>query len=280
MSGPWRPRGSSLGYYLQCSYRAAFDRALAEGLEIFDEAALAIIEAAKASSPYADLGTVIHYHTQVRLGAVFHKQTAEAAAPTEEQILNAMGLFKGKRELLMEQVDRAAALGAAAIGPGKWMAELKVRRPWVTGHVDLIDPVAGVLVDIKTTSRPPHYTHLSPTHLAQTLAYTIAAEEEKLTAPITLVRVVYVDSLKGQWWTQAEYNPQSAPMLEYREILKASAKALQKKSLYTTATPNFASCEWCPYVSMCRDRYAVPRGQVHTMPTVALKATNPLKIKE
>lgn len=273
----WKPRGSALGYYAQCSMRALFDRAVHEGsIELTAEELAAVAEARK-SSPYADLGTAIHYYTQCRLNATFPGDP-DKYIPTPDQLLNAATLFSKDQDKLSGQIKAAAALGAAAIGPGTWKAEVKVSRPWVSGHIDLVDETAGVLVDIKTTSRPPVHTTLSPTHLIQTLAYVIAYEEQFPKLPrINKVRVVYVDSLKASWWTQCEYDPASEAMVEYRGMIVREAKRLRSKTLYVTAQPNFASCEWCPYTTLCRDRYAVPRGDVHRLPLApTIKASNPL----
>lgn len=47
----WKPRSSSLGGYFNCDFRAAFDRAIAEGK---------LEEIPQTPSAYADFGTCCH----------------------------------------------------------------------------------------------------------------------------------------------------------------------------------------------------------------------------
>ena len=67
---PWKPRSSSVGYYFNCDYRAAYDRAIHEGV-----AAQEIRDAAAANEakpkPHAALGTCIHFTIQDGIRATF-----------------------------------------------------------------------------------------------------------------------------------------------------------------------------------------------------------------
>lgn len=271
----WRARASQIGYYVSCSYRAAFDRALQSGEIVLPPEAQAAIDAAKVSSPNADLGTVIHFLTQVKLGVVFPGKTEEHCY-TPEQLANAAALFDGNVERCMAQAKKAADRLVESIGTapsGTWHAEHIVSRPWITGHIDLVDFKGGVLRDIKTTSKPPYYTHIPPTHLAQVLAYVEALAEEGV--EIRHVSIDYIDAQASQWWLPCPINPTCEEMLEYRGMVKAYAKKLQKKTYMTDAVPNLGDpCEkWCPYVSLCRDRYSIKKGEIQRPPPPTIKTS-------
>lgn len=275
----WRPRASQLGYYIGCGYRAAFDRALAQGLIELPPEAMAVVEAAKQSGPHADLGTIIHWMTQNALKAKFPGTTgAEAHRFTPEQLANAAALFDGNIERCMKQAQAAAARLVTVIGPrDTWLAEPALSRPWMTGHVDLLDPVAGELVDIKTTSKPPYYTHIPPAHMAQVLAYVEALHEQGVI--VQKVRVVYVDAQASQWWMDCPIDPLCDEMMEYRKMVRGYAKRLQKASFMEDAVPNLGDpCEkWCPYVGLCRDRYSIAKGEIQRPPPPTIKTpTSPL----
>jgi hypothetical protein len=64
----WKPRGSALGSYLACPWRAANDRAIAEG-KISPEQAKEI--GLWEETGYAPHGSIIHWVTQVGIGGIF-----------------------------------------------------------------------------------------------------------------------------------------------------------------------------------------------------------------
>lgn len=278
----WRPRGSALGYYFACTFRAAFDRALHEGaLELPWEIQQAI-EAKKASGPHADLGTVIHFHTQVKLGATFPGPT-EAFAPDARQYANAAELFGGSHDALMRQVEQASDLTVQAIktacGERVWDAEPTVKRPWITGHIDLVTRERDILLDIKTTSKPPHFATIPPTHLVQTLAYVEGLEEQEKHDKVRKVLVVYVDASAASWSCVCEYDPVCEGMLEYRAMIRDKAKMLMRADYMKRASPNVGDAcnNYCPYVSLCRDRYSVAKGDVKRQNLAPkIKTVNPL----
>ncbi len=274
----WTPRGSAIGYYFQCQARAAFDRLMTESPEIFSAEDLAAVEAKKSSSGYADLGTVIHHAAQSKLGAEFPEGEH---APKPEQHLNAASIFKGNADASKMAITKASDALAKIIGPdpgnGRWMAEVKVRRPWITGHIDLLSSCGTVLLDIKTTSKPPYYTHVPPSHVLQVLAYTQALQE--LDVHVKQIRIVYIASQSVDWFMDCPFDPNTDAMLRMRADLVAFGKRLKTRKFLDEALPNIGdACEqWCPYTSMCRDKYCVAKGdkQMVDPPPQQVKAANP-----
>ena len=252
----WRPRASQLGHYMACSYRACYDRAWhEEALELTAEQRAAI-EAAKASSPYADLGTCIHHHLQAGIRASFPRGEDP---PTPEQRLNASSLVNGNLDRL-DQTIRASAVKAAQSLPcqreaGGWEAELSVHVREGSGHIDLLTVDNEWMVDLKTTSKPP-VGRMKPAHLAQVLFYHYALEQD-LGRVAKNICVLYVDSMAGAWAVPVNIDPLSEAMQEYRKHAVEYAGMLATKSLYKLAVPQIGGAceEWCPYVSLCRDRF-------------------------
>lgn len=278
MNKRWTPRGSAIGYYYGCQMRAAYDRLMVENPEIFSDEDHAAITGKKISSGYADLGTVIHYAAQTKLKAEF---PAGSHAPTVEQAINAASIFKGNTAASEMAITKASDALAKVIGPdpgGKnWMAEVKVKRPWITGHIDLLSSCGTVLLDIKTTSKPPYYSHVPPSHVLQVLAYTQALEE--LDVHVRQVRIVYIASQSVDWYMDCPFDPNTAAMLQMRSDLVAFGKRLKSAKFLSEALPNIGdACEqWCPYTSMCRDKYCVAKGDKKQVdpPPAQVKAANP-----
>lgn len=280
MPKKWTPRGSAIGNYFACSMRAMLDRLMYEQPEIFAPEDLSVVEGRKASSPYADLGTVIHYHAQTKLKAEF---SAGAHEPTAEQLANAAQVFKGNESARDMAISKASDALARIIGPDpdgrRWIAEPSLKRPWITGHIDLLSSDGTELVDIKTTSKPPYYTHLPPTHVLQTLAYVQALSETGI--HVKRVRIVSIASQSVDWYMDSPYDPTTEAMMQLRSDLVAFATRLRSKKLFEpgNAVPNIGdACEnWCPYTHMCRDRYAVAKGDKKPVdaPVAPIKKANP-----
>lgn len=274
----WTPRGSAIGYYFGCSMRAAYDRLFTECPEIFSDEDRIAVEAKRCSSGYADLGTVIHYESQAKLGAGF---PAGNHVPTEEQKINAASIFKGNSASCQMAITKASDTLAKIIGPdpdgGRWEAEVKVRRPWITGHIDLLSSQGTELVDIKTTSKPPYYSHVPPSHVLQVLAYAQALSE--LDIHVKRIRIVYIASQSVDWYMDCPFDPNTAAMLQLRSDLVAFGKRLRSKKFLGEALPNIGdACEsWCPYTAMCRDKLCVPKGDRKQVdpPPAQIKAANP-----
>lgn len=271
----WLPRASSLGYYMSCSYRAAFDRALHEGVLDLPTDVAAEVQAKKLSSPYADLGTCIHHHMQVGMQCVFPDL---AHAPEPEQYLNAAGLFGGSMDKCQAAIRASAVLGAnnmPAAPDGKpWIAELAVKTPHYTGHLDFLSQDGTVLVDLKTTSKPPLYAKCKPAHLVQVLAYAHAVNLACREVRVRKIVVLYVDSLRASWALPVEIDATDEGIQEYMGHIAAAAKMLASAWLFKVASPSIGDVceEWCPYTSICRDRYRPVAGTVEKNRTPTMKA--------
>lgn len=274
----WTPRGSAIGYYYGCTQRAAYDRLFYECPEIFSDEDQAAVLAKKGSSGYADLGTGIHYGAQTKLGCEWPDKHE---APTPEQYLNAATVFKGNTASCQMAITKASDILAKVIGPdpagGKWMAEVRVKRPWITGHIDLLSSCGTEVVDIKSTSKPPYYSHVPPSHVLQTLAYVQALAE--MDVHVKKVRIVYVASQSVDWYMDCPYDPCTDAMMGMRRDLVAFGKRLKSKKALAEALPNIGdACEaWCPYTSMCRDKLCVAKGDRKSTepPAIQIKASNP-----
>ena len=275
---PWKPRGSALGHYMACTYRAAFDRALAEGLLEIDPTLVSVIEEKKKSSPYADLGTCIHYHLQAGLGCTFPGKP-ELYAPTPEQEANAAALFQGNRDKCQNAIRASAVLAAQHLpklpDTEKWAAEVHVKTRDFTGHIDFLQVNCGLIADLKTTSKPPLSPYVKPAHLIQLLAYADAIEEANGRPEVPILHtgiVLYVDAQNANWAMPIPVDLRSEGMIEYRSQVRAFAASIRSKTLYKIAHPSIgAACEdWCPYTVLCRDRYQSGKGEMlrPTMPTL------------
>lgn len=264
----WKPRCSALGHYMSCTYRAAFDRAIHEGLLDAGPEVFAAIEEKKASSPYADLGTCIHYHLQAGIGAEF-PGPQQLYAPTPEQLANAAELFGGnvvKAALAIRECAVFAAKHMPALAPGqKWKAEVPVRTRHYPGHIDFLCAEAGLIVDLKTTSRPPLHPTIKPSHLVQLLAYVDAIEEANGRPAVPILKqgvMLYVDAQSAGWALPIPVDLHDPGIIEYRNMVRAFAASLCSKNLYKIAHPSIGpACEeWCPYTMLCRDRYKSGTG--------------------
>ncbi len=269
----WKPRASQIGHYMSCSYRAAFDRAYHEQLLDLSPEDLAQVEEAKKSSPYADLGTCIHFHLQDGIRAKFPPGDH---APTVEQRLNASTLFKGNLETLDTVVRNAAIMASKHLpaldqGVG-WLAEAEVKTKVFTGHIDLLSEDYKWLVDLKTTSKPP-VGRLKPAHFAQTLTYHYAVEEG-LGIIVPWIRVLYVDSVGGGSWAVPVDVEVTNEVREFREKVIGFAAMLRTATLWKVAVPSIGGAceEWCPYTHVCRDKYLPAGGKmVAALPAKAMK---------
>lgn len=252
---PWKPRGSALGHYVACSCRAAFDRAFHEAALEATEEELKQAEAAKESSPYADLGTCIHFTLQDGLKCAWGHGTRADHVPTDAQYANAASLFSNNLDLCKGQVWRSAVLAAAHLKDRAWVAETEVITDFITGHIDFLSTDGKVLVDLKTTAKPPLAGRAKPAHMAQTLIYCAALEALTGKHP-ELVTILYVDSINAAWAHPIHLDLTFEPLIAYMHQLRDFARFLMGDQLYASATPNFGhACEeWCPWTSLCRDR--------------------------
>ncbi len=272
----WSPRASAIGHYMQCSYRAAFDRALHDGALQLPDDVRGIVEENKKSSPYADLGTCIHWHLQSGLGCVWPIGETDADhAPSPEQILNASTLFRSNVEAT-DAAIRDCAVRAAAHMPKApdnlpWLAEVGIKTKHYTGHIDFLSQNRRVLVDLKTTSRPPDHGAVKPAHLAQVLAYASGVDYYMKAKTVDTVVVLYVDSIGAKWALPVVIDCTDPGIMEYMEHVQNFVAYLRSPTLYKTAFPNIghACTEWCPYTGICRDIYRPKPGEIKQLTATA-----------
>jgi hypothetical protein len=250
----WTPRSSSLGGYFLCDQRAAFDRAIAEGL---------LPEPPKEPAPYADLGTCMHYALQKRVGAHFPDGNHE---PTGEQRATAATLFAGDKDKLEMQVALTAALAAAnmpAAPDGKpWLAESAFKMRGLTGHIDFLSQDGTQIGDLKTTSRKPDHARIKADHIWQLIAYYHLVKARRKVEP-QKAWILYVDSLKAQWALLLWFDFTTEASKELIDHAAAYVKYLRSKRLYKEARPRLGShCagSFCPHTASCRDKYIPPAG--------------------
>lgn len=177
----WRPRSSKVGGYFSCSARVAYDRfSPAES----DEA-----------SPYADLGTLIHWRLMSH--AMNLKFPDGKEPPTSNQLSNAETLFSSP-SACEERIAAVAAYAAERVPPTpaghEWLAETHYETDVLTGSIDFISSDGSVIGDLKTTSKPPPGGKLKPAHLYQLMCYAILAESAG--AKPREAWVLYIGSLK------------------------------------------------------------------------------------
>jgi hypothetical protein len=256
----WRPRSSSFGSYINCDFRAAFDRLIAEGK----------IEAIpQEPSPYADFGTCAHYKLQTSLGCQFPDGNH---APTAEQRAVAGSLHANGK--LDEMIDAVASCARSAIPvspDGKpWLAETAFKIPVVSGHIYFLSQDYSTIGDLKTTSRKPDHQRMKAEHLWQGVCYKVGVKARFKADPKTLW-ILYVDSLRAQWCMLVNVDLQSEPILEMEEHVVQYSKYLRSKRLYKDARPRMgAHCSggFCPHIARCKDRF-IPQ------PTTIIEAPSP-----
>jgi hypothetical protein len=238
---------------------------------------LAAVTEHKKSSPYADLGTCIHFATQDGIRAKFADGKPKDHAPNSEQWVNATTLFDGSLERTQAAVRSASVLAAKHLNiPGiKWIAEREVITPYISGHIDFLSDSGNMLIDLKTTSKPPVGKHVKPAHLAQVCAYAQALEDVDGKAP-SLAGILYVDACNAAWSTFVSINLMDETLIAYRRQLRDTCQFLMGPLLYAVAMPNIGpACEeWCPYTHICRDKVqaAQTAGPLITPKPVQVKA--------
>jgi hypothetical protein len=256
---PWRPRASGMGAYHACERRAWYDKGIHDGT----------IPATgdNASSPYADLGSLIHPKAQTILGCTFPNGHQEELGETRDLMrANASQLFKGDMSALDRAVDKggrwAAACMVGTFGPIGWLAELECEVEAMKGHIDFMSKDGQIIVDLKTTSRKPDHNRMKPGHLIQLLMYYMVSGKKAKYGYI-----LYTDSMSATW------SIMSAPVDFQRPVIQDYLQALEQKIDYlramdTTAVditprPGFhCQGDFCPYTTECRDSIIPPAGHV------------------
>jgi hypothetical protein len=279
---PWTSRASGLGSHIACTYRAAFDRAISEGIAALTPEELAAVVQAKQSSPYADLGTWIHFATQDGMRCTWGDGDSSTHLPSPEQLVNAAALFDGSAERAMAGIRKSAILAASAMPPapdGKpWIAEAAFELPQLSGHIDFISADGTHIVDLKTTTRPPVGGRCKPAHLVQVLAYAKAMELVTGIRP-TKATVLYVDSITAAWAEAVHIDLTQDAVHQHREDVWGYADFLRGPHLYDMAVPNLgeACSDWCPYATICRDRInaGMSAGKPVSLKPVTVRAPIP-----
>lgn len=273
----WRPRASSMGYYTMCSYRAAFDRAVANNM------APPEVEAcwkAKEGSPsaYADLGTCIHFVLMDGMGCVFPGPSAEHA-PEEAQWLNAATLFDNDMELTKQAAFKSATLAKRhmpAAPDGKpWLAEHRFHIKDLQGGIDFLSQDKTSIWDLKTTSKPPLGGKAKFEHILQLCVYRAISGDTATTGGI-----LYVDSLKASWAMPVPLDFTTDIMLELCQQVKDHAKFMRSAALWKLAwrnPGNHCADNWCPYVPICQAKITakaepIRHTQARAAPNVDLVA--------
>lgn len=261
---PWRPRSSSFGAYVNCDFRAAFDRLIAEGR---------LDPLPQEPSPYADFGTCCHYKLQTSVGCTFPDGNH---APSAEQRAVAAGLHADGK--LDEMIDAVAACARAALPippDGKpWLAETEFKIPAVTGHIDFLSQDYTVIGDLKTTSRKPDHQRPKPEHLWQLACYAVGVAKRFKVQPQD-AWILYADSLRAQWCMLVNIDLTSEAMMEMQAHVEAYSKYLRGAQLYRMARPRMgAHCAgaFCPHVNRCRERFIPPPTTVIEAPPKAVAA--------
>jgi hypothetical protein len=266
-----KPRTSKLGYYIQCGRRALFD-------DLVDQGLLAPDPASGAPSPYADLGTLIHYHTQGILGATWPAGETDASmAPDQAQLDNACTLFSGPttRDLAVMKSANLAAAVITRLTDHPWLAEPAYDDGSLSGHLDLLSADGKHIVDIKTTSRQPEKNQIKPEHLAQLAGYRL------LQGSADFGHIVYVDSTKGAWVAVHTVDFTSPAMVVYLDDMRSFVHQLNAGLVGTI--PNLGHhcvTGFCPYKAICRDKLMpAPVMPTTTVPDVisACRTSDPFR---
>lgn len=248
----WVPRASSLGGYTLCEFRAYLDRMVSIG-EIPAPGA-----AATKSSPYADLGTLIHARMQSDMGCVL---PSNFAIPDQVVFENAATLFAGDMGRLTNAVHKAARVGASAMPPSPdgqpWLAETAWRQGnQLTGHIDFLSQDFTHIVDLKTTSRKPDHNRMKPEHLVQLVAYKI------LVPAATTGHILYLDSVRQSWSMLVSVDFTKPQVAQYIDAITAWTARLRKIKAQTVIPHMGAHCAstFCPHSAICRDAILPPSG--------------------
>jgi hypothetical protein len=255
----WRPRSSSVGYYIGCHYRAAIDRAVADDIAP-PEFTAARDEKETTPSPYADLGTCIHFVMQDGLGCEFPGPSIEYA-PEPAQWANAATLcahpfnFDNDVERVKAHAHKVASIAAAYLPKASdgrpWLAETAWSSPLASGHIDFLSQNHEDLWDLKTTSKPP-MGHIKAAHLYQMLTYRILTKRK-----VKRGGILYVSSA-GEWAVAAPIDFSTPAMEEMtdqtEQFLKYARSAGFMNNVFPQIGPGCAD-NFCPYAKVCRDRF-------------------------
>lgn len=254
----WRPRSSQMGSYLSCSYRAAFDKLIHDGVFKLDPEQEVAVTEAKKSSPFASFGTWGHFYLQDALRCIFEGGRDEHLIDDETKASAAT--LHGNDLLATEAAIRVAATLAAKHMPltkdGKpWIAEASCSSRNLTGHLDFLSHDFLDVVDLKMTTRKPLNGAVKAEHFVQVAgAYPYLVRERYGITPHRAT-VLYV-SMRGDWVCPVVIDLTTPERLAYIDQIGEYAKYLKSKQMLANTMPVFGthcSEQWCPYKSICRD---------------------------
>ncbi len=250
---PFIPRASILGAYFACDFRAGLDRARAEGklvLDIVDE-----------PSARADFGTCVHFALQTMMKCAW-EDDQELHRPDEAQIINARNMHAD----LPTAVNSCAMLAQGAMPKLPegvyWQAEYAFEAKALTGHIDFLSSDGEVILDLKTTARKPDHNRIKPGHLYQLIAYYLLVTNKTGKAP-SMGYVLYADSERHNWTLLLPFDFRSPAAQELIETVVEYVRYLTGPDLAQRAVPrmgNTCAGDYCPYTSICRDKYIPPSG--------------------
>ena len=273
---PWKPRASSLGYYMKCLWRAAQDRLIHEGK--LDPR----MKEPQDDTSYADFGTVIHFALQDGTRCTFPGPAA-SHAPTQAEIQSASKLFASDLELMNQRARQCAALAMTMLPKSPdglpWRAEDELENDILTGHTDFFSQDGSTLGDLKSTSKPPPKGKVKTEHLVQVCGYKLLRPTAKRAF------VLYVDSMRAAWATLIWIDFTKPAMQFYLERVHEFAAMLMTDKLLDVAYPNLGDhCQstWCPYPASCYKAYMPGPGSEYQAAVarrpVGQMAFAPLKI--
>lgn len=255
---PWKPRASQVGGYMHCEMRAAYDRAIYEGL--LPEPPT--VTEAKKSSPYADFGTVTHFVLQDGLRCKFPGHAVDHQ-PEPEQITVASELFSGNVQAMQQRAREVATLASSKLPKTPdgmpWLAESSWENEWCTGHIDFLSQDHSTIVDLKTTSKPPAHQRIKPEHLHQMLCY------QKMTGAHR-GGILYVDSRAAEWVLYCEIDFTTPAMRELADHTEQYCRWLMSDEFWGRVIPRLgAHCSdgWCPYLAECKNKFLPAPAKIH-----------------
>lgn len=250
-----KTRGSKSGLYCHCGYAANLDEAILSG-SLATSADMDF-----SSSPYADLGTLIHAALQEHLGCVMQTKIPGA---DEAMWLNAATMFRDMSEC-EDAVDKAVAHGASifpkALDGKPWVAEPEGETEDLTGHLDFESQDLAEIVDLKTTARKPDKGRMKPLHLYQLVSYWDLRGRRAKTG-----RILYLDSLKGEWAIMSDPVDFDNPFIqEFAAGLALRRKEIHAGKKFFPTPGEHCKTGFCSYrnSSACYNALVPPGGQVY-----------------
>ncbi len=251
----FKTRGSKSGLYCHCGYAANLDEDIKAGrLEVTDDMDF-------SSSPYADLGTLIHNELQVALGCVMQTRLDEALDP---MWANAAKLFRDLEECenaVEKAVNHGVSVFPKAMDGKAWVAEPEDALVDLTGHLDFESQDLTEIVDLKTTSRKPDKGRMKALHLYQLVSYWDLRGRKAKTG-----RILYLDSLKGEWALMSDPVDFDNPFIqEFAEGLKRRRKDIYDGVRFSPTPGEHCKSGFCSYrdSKACYASLVPPGGQVY-----------------